>query len=282
MPKQQSSQVLVNQALNDLIKKTEEIDAKKIPGLLKMIAACLEFIDDPALIHPISFSSYADRTQEFLGYCRGLLLQKNKWANILNSLDFIKEGRVCELCPGMASKCLWGLSKTAFHGEAFIWDASEIAVSDLEMLNDFLCLPFKVNTIKDNLFIGKQDPFDLILANHILDDLILDYLSKGTNSLHNEEEEAVLMRINEALKQLEAFPELGNRFAVDLASIICGHLKQNGLFVWCEYSPLFYRSRSLELWEKQLKRIRDFLGDELVSNGLKKLPHIEAFVFRKC
>jgi hypothetical protein len=264
-----------------LEKEISNVNPQKIQGILKMLKTCIEFLEDPALVEPISFMTYSQRVQEFLGYCRGYSLQKREWSQILKDLDFSSVKSVCEICPGIASKALWGLATTSFQGEVFIWDIDKQSISNLDMLNEFLCLPFEVKVENSNFFTGKRDSFDVLLANHVLDDLFLSYLFNNNTSFSIYEENYFLTLIENSLIRLKKEPDLYEKFVNDFAEAILRNLRNKGCFIMLEYLPLFHRSHSLELWEKGVQKAGNLLSDKLVQVGFKKEKLYKSLLFTK-
>lgn len=106
------------------------------------------------------------------------------WIEIFKQIDFLKVETVVDLCLGWAPKIELALLKTGFKGKLYAVDKSQ------DNLKAFLSLidPFEkqyqiilkqANILeKNNLFKNKAD---IIVANHIIDDLILNYYLKEKN-----------------------------------------------------------------------------------------------------
>jgi hypothetical protein len=116
---------------------------------------------------PDAFLTDHTAWDEFMGHI---------WHGILSSLDFKKESCVIDIAPGSSIKLGAALAQSGYCGNLYVVDASAEALDALKKKYavllphaqiHWLCGPLKEQVV--NL---PQQP-DYILANHIIDDMIL-------------------------------------------------------------------------------------------------------------
>ncbi len=108
------------------------------------------------------------------------------WSGIFKQIDFSKIDTIIDLCLGWAPKIELALLKTDFKGKLFAVDKSQnnldIFSSILEPFNkNYQAILKKIDILEDNHFFRNQA--NVVLANHIIDDIILDFYikAKGIN-----------------------------------------------------------------------------------------------------
>jgi len=109
------------------------------------------------------------------------------WQQIFKTIDFSKIHKIIDLCPGWSPKIEMALLKTSFDGELIIIDKSIENIYFFKKLFEPFNSNFKVKTINKNLSEGCKHKCDLIVANHIIDDLLLDlFFCKNNLNSWNE------------------------------------------------------------------------------------------------
>jgi len=206
------------------------------------------------------------RTEEFLRYFSGYDEQGEFWASILKPLITTKTKTILDVCPGWAPKIELGLWKLRFKGTTHLVDYNPSSLSSIESYLKMIGSDLKLVNHNDNFFYLKSLPqMDLIVGNHIVDDLLLhEYCEKSQvmiTSLYESE--------NAMLKATEEILKLGmidqKVFADSVSQVIISLMKQNSYIVLSQYKGLFERTHRLTEWS-------NFVGEifrHIESNLLK-------------
>jgi hypothetical protein len=192
------------------------------------------------------------------------------WQQIFKEIDFSKIHKIIDLCPGWSPKIEMALLKTSFSGKLVFVDKSIKNINNFqELFEPFVC-KFMIETDHIDLFKNKKylskinHDFDLVVANHIIDDLILDLFFDKHGLRFSDKnffEKPALMRKTwkEILKDKKIFKEAEVMFKKMLLNIV----KPGGYVLITQY--LGYQENLYGLEEVYLK------CKSLVENTKKNL-----------
>lgn len=120
-----------------------------------------------------------DRTKEFFCFMDYYHQVGKAWEKILKNIRVKKFKQVCDLCPGYMPKVLLGLFYCDYKGKVVLVDQD---INSMKELKTFMALfnpKFTIQLTKTNLFkLRNCFIFPVILANHIIDDLAMDYFAR--------------------------------------------------------------------------------------------------------
>lgn len=145
-----------------------------------------------------------DRNKELL---IDLLFYKSlakTWGKLLQTFPLSKKYTIVDLCPGSAPKIEMALYYLQFNGTITAFDISKGSLKDLHDFVSLFAPRYSFSTKKGDIFnINNVIKSQLIVANHILDDLTLYYFAQqqkiSLNTLY-ESEESVKKMWNNILK----------------------------------------------------------------------------------
>lgn len=207
------------------------------------------------------------RTEEFLVYLQGYHEIAQIWAKVLKPIITENTKCVLDLCPGWAPKIELALHNLAFSGTVQMWD---VDLSSTKRAMDYMKL-FKPNydlqQVGTNLLSGdSQIKSDLIVANHIIDDLLLYKFCMRNkielSSLYGSE--SLLIAATEGIitdKKIQK--EISSR----LVSVVDTTLSKGGFFVISQYAGLFEKANHLDNWILFCKEILDDIKTELFKKS---------------
>jgi hypothetical protein len=207
----------------------------------------------------------ARRTREFLHYFAGWNAQAARWAAILGPhLGGVRE--VLDLCPGWAPKIELALTRLRFSGRVRMIDKDGGAMRELLAFFAILESPLRVEAIEADIFAEPVAAVaELVVANHLVDDVLLDLWSPrlGIDAALAYEREAALRdawrRILGARSEIEAaFPPL-------LAGALARHVAPGGVLIVSHYQSnvdrLMGTDESRAVFEELFQRLRRELAD---------------------
>jgi hypothetical protein len=117
----------------------------------------------------------ADRAADFFAELEFHSDIGRSWGEVFRFLDLSRYRKIADLCPGFGPKVELGLYYAGYRGAVTVVDKNRGA---LRLLGEFMKLfdtGIKLVNMPCDLFTIKNQTFDLITANHLLDDLIIDW-----------------------------------------------------------------------------------------------------------
>lgn len=204
------------------------------------------------------------RTHEFFNYLLGYHQQSLVWKEILSKIPLTTIHRTFDFCPGAAPKIEWGLESLNYQGELYIFDLDHIACEQIKLLLAILKISYPVYFIQNDIFLPFDKTADLITANHILDDLVLNYYCqlKGLNlrSLYASEEEFK--------SSVEKILDIELEFICDaFYKCVDQKLNSNGYFILAHYPSLTERVLNLSKWSDKIGQMMQTIYDLFVDVG---------------
>jgi len=113
------------------------------------------------------------RTHEFVTYVKGWSAQARRWARLLAAIG-IGHDEVLELAPGWAPKIPLALAELGFRGTLRVRDRSAHALALLQDFRDALRIPVRLDVEQADLRDAPARRASLVVANHVVDDRLLD------------------------------------------------------------------------------------------------------------
>jgi hypothetical protein len=115
-----------------------------------------------------------ERTREYFIYFNSYFKAARTWARVLEKIDVHRFSEVADLCPGWAPKLELALFYLQYKGKLVLLDKD---ASSLEQNQSFIRLfnpQYEVRSLVTDIFDLKESPGELVLANHLIDDLLLN------------------------------------------------------------------------------------------------------------
>lgn len=208
------------------------------------------------------------RTEEYLQYLQGYNRVALTWSQLLHPLITDKTQAVLDLCPGWAPKIELALYDLDFSGNVFLWDLDTTSTARVIEFMRLFKTNFKLSSIDSDIFSSTDKiQTDFIVANHIIDDLLLyEYCKEQGLTLHEVygSEGHLLTAIQNITQQGKS---LQQKLTQNLVNFIETHLQVNGSIVLCHYAGLLESSKDLEHWVTFCTEIQKRIRDELVQSG---------------
>lgn len=117
------------------------------------------------------------RTEALFREMEFLMQLGHDWKNILKALPLKKNSKIVDLCPGYTPKIELGLYYLNFCGKIHILDKDVNSIKNLDRFISLFNPKFKIIKKQENLFGPKKTSYDLVLGNHIVDDLVVYYFT---------------------------------------------------------------------------------------------------------
>jgi hypothetical protein len=127
-----------------------------------------------------------NRANEFFTELEFQALLGKTWECILKEININSYSHVVDLCPGYSPKIELGLFYLQYKGEVVAIDGDSHALSMLVRFMDLFNPQFKISKKIVNLFGRFKGNYDVVLANHIIDDLVLCYFSQKLRIKHRD------------------------------------------------------------------------------------------------
>jgi hypothetical protein len=116
------------------------------------------------------------------------------WEEILKKIRINNYHDIADICPGFSPKVELGLHFAGFQGDVYLIDKDKKSLIQLKHFLDLYNVKFKSTFLIQDIFGKRYRSFDLVTANHAMDDLTLNYFSGkfGINMKNIYENEGVL------------------------------------------------------------------------------------------
>lgn len=206
------------------------------------------------------------RLREAGVYTKGWLRHGRTWAHLLRGLAIDNFTTAIDLCPGWAPKVELGLLLRRWRGHLTLLDRDLIAINRLRAFLETFFPPFSVTNLADDLYTTAIKA-DLVLANHVVDDLLLDAFTPAQGVAY--EDERALQAAHERLfKDRErALEELTPRISAALLSILNGR----GAMVLVQYPSYVESLLPLERGSTVVTEAFRRISVQLQDAGLRPL-----------
>lgn len=193
-----------------------------------------------------------------LDYC---LEAAETWASVLADL---KVSTIVEILSGWAPKVALALARCSFTGRLFAVDRDPEALNALRTQVEPLLLSFDIQTVTADIFDDHLPSGDLLIANHIFDDLLVAQRSAPTN-IATGDGLAAAYRDSPRVSEREL-----RRLASQLASAVERTTKPNGLLLATHYEGYQERLFGLHDLRRQSLELKDELARLLMARGWVK------------
>lgn len=191
------------------------------------------------------------RTEEFFHYLEGYVSQSKNWARILNGLlKVYQPNNIMDMCPGWAPKIELALLSLKYDKTVYLFDRSANSLKKLKSFVETFSPQYRLRLKTGDFFSNQQKPkSSMVVANHILDDLLLSLMAKrvGVPLSQLYATEGSFVQITKQIMQektiTETFPDLFYRQMNQFIS-------PKGVFVMVHYPGLTESTLALRQWIK--------------------------------
>lgn len=212
-----------------------------------------------------------DRTHQVTVEAEFMASVGRLWARLLAPLGLERAGRAIDLGPGWAPKVELGLYYGGFKGHAVLINQDGNALETLGRFLRIFDLKYSLSTDQADLLSWQGEPGDLVLANHLLDDLLIDDHCRRTGAdaggLYARES-----AFREAWEQILRQPPGRERALVEaLADAVARMTRPGGHAVFVQYPSYAERTLSLVDAVESGQRMLRGLGAALERRGFDDL-----------
>lgn len=115
-----------------------------------------------------------DRTKEYYVYLEFYCYLAKTWAKVLKEIGIDKYKTVVDLCPGYTPKIELALFYLNYSGRVLVLDKEMDSMKELVKFMNLFNPKYSITSKKIDVFKEKQK-YEFIVANHIVDDLVIDH-----------------------------------------------------------------------------------------------------------
>lgn len=119
-----------------------------------------------------------DRTREFYIYLEFYCIVGKTWAALLKEFGINRFPEVVDLCPGYTPKIELALFYLNYRGKLIVIDKDVKAISELEKFMELFHPSYTLVKRSANLFAENRKTYDVVLANHAIDDFVIHYFAQ--------------------------------------------------------------------------------------------------------
>lgn len=187
------------------------------------------------------------RTAEFFRYFAGYQEQAERLAALLKAVPMAGITSITDLCPGWAPKIEMALLLAGFQGDVYLFDKSRKYAAQLEIFLRILRPAFRTLSVQGDLLTEAAPPrTQLVIANHIVDDLIIDlYVSQAGLSA-----DALYGCETTFIRSTSEIPEVldADQIAVKLATALNRFVLPRGYLILTHYLSVTESCLDLHRW----------------------------------
>ena len=133
-----------------------------------------------------------ERTREYFIYFNSYFKAARTWAKVLHGVDVHRFAKIADLCPGWAPKLELALFYLRYNGTLILLDKDRAALEQNETFIGLFNPPYQVQSRVADIFEINEPPAELVLANHLIDDLLLNICAGEAgfdpNAIYQEEQ----------------------------------------------------------------------------------------------
>ncbi|KTD53764.1 hypothetical protein Lsan_4174 [Legionella santicrucis] len=230
------------------------------------------------LLHRNRFDTQK-RTYEFFSYIQGYNRQAMDWFEFLQNIPLKEITSILDIGPGFSPKLALALKRANYEGLLTLLDKSEIALNGLKQFLEMMGVSFDIRFLCDDFFNGAHCSYQLVAANHLFDDLIIDAYcsSKQMPTKQIYEDETVFIKTTEDI-MLE-FDK--TRFLMSISSVFSKTVAKDGYLLFRNYKGLTEQALELSNWHEYVSNFFEDVILLLQKEGMTILERKNGFVLLK-
>lgn len=244
-----------------------EPERKRLSHELQAVKTRLQQGDYQRFSYTTNVFDVPNRTSDFFVELEFYCSLGKTWERILKQFPLDQLTTIADLCPGFAPKVELGLFYLQYTGEVVILDNDKQAMQQLQKFLELFNPQFNLKTKNVDLFTKFEGDYELVIGNHIIDDLILYHFSQKAGislSQAYESEQTMISLWNSIL----ADPDASASEVIPLISSICQRVVKPGGHICLSQYPSYMERMLGNLGASDFNR-RVFLAvvDELLQQG---------------
>lgn len=198
-----------------------------------------------------------------------LKISINEWSRVLGLLRVPSDSSVVELGSGISPKIQRALSAIGFKGQLTIVDLDQKALGAQMIMASVLRSGFRVRTCQSDLFDYTLQSTDMLVGNHLIDDVIASEFSQ----LHNIDYRRIYgdpLRQESFWREVEGDCAFARKTVKKLAKKI-GEVRVGAGVVVNHYTSLFDNTYKIESRDRVCYRALDSLREEFEGLGFDNI-----------
>jgi len=274
------SDEVINGLLSRLESYSEKLSHVEKENVAKDLSLILNFIDSgeyqsTELFHRNRFDTQK-RTYEFFSYIKGYVQQATQWYEFLQHLPLAPQSSILDIGPGYSPKVELALKFVGFKGKLTVLDKSASALIGLQDFLGMVDFPFELNVICDDLFAVKNVHFNLVTANHLFDDLLMDaYCTLEQIPLQSVyESETSMIDVTSKITQTFDTTSLSHKIVLTLGELV----QENGFLLLRHYQGLTEKALELTTWYAFVTLFFENVVEQFRRRGFSILEKKDGFV----
>ena len=220
---------------------------------------------------PRNVLTITERTDEMFKELRFLWSVGAVWKELLQEIGIHRVKSALDIGCGFFPKAELGFYYLNFTGKLTLLDCSAEALRQAAHFLKFFNVGFSVERVPVSLWDLPDHRYDLIVANHSLDDLILDAAARecGVSLIDAYRSEALFQELWQSIIKDSS---LGAEVMDRLAEFIAGHLNPGGRVVLLDYPSRSHRALGLNSIPRYVGARQKDLRACLEGKGFKQQP----------
>ena len=189
------------------------------------------------------------------------------WEDVLKNVNLTNINNILDLCPGNGPKAAIALHYLNYSGTLHHLDKDEAASNVLLTFIKMFRSHFTLKYLNQDFFEYSGLKVDLLIANHVIDDLLLDRYCKTTGVLLDhiyESNESFL----DSVKKIMNEPDFARtEYTEYIAQTLSKYLIPGGTAIFCHYSGLVEESLKIQYWADYCKMMLEEVLEKLGNYG---------------
>ncbi len=217
------------------------------------------------------------RTYEFFSYIKGCFQQATQWYEFIqHHIPLATLSSILDIGPGFSPKIELALKLAGYKGRLTVVDKSASALIGLQDFLHMVDFPFELHAICDDLFAIKNVHFNLVTANHLFDDLLMDaYCTIEQLPLQwVYESETSMIDVTSKIIQTFDTTLLTHKIALTLGELV----QENGFLLIRHYQGLTEKALELTAWYAFVTLFFENVVEELKRSRFSILEKKDGFV----
>lgn len=262
----------VDKALASLSARLGERDYEQIEYV--RMAKDLERVEGRLVNNEYFYTDFAgntfnvpERTREYFMYFNSYFHAARTWAQVLGGFNVHQFSTVADLCPGWAPKIELALFYLQYAGKVRLLDKDEASLRQNELFIRLFNPKYSLETQVVDIFEVREPPGDLLLANHLIDDLLLTEAGPeaGFNPTEVYEREDSMREAWRAILSRRSY--FFSRILDEFTALFLGMIEKGGCLILTQYEAYVEKLLGLKEASAFCREIAVALVERLKDRG---------------
>ncbi|ARM32107.1 hypothetical protein B0B39_00495 [Legionella longbeachae] len=273
----------IHTILDQISKKIGHLSLVEKENIARDLKLILSFINsgeynNTELLHRNRFDTQK-RTYEFFSYIQGYYRHAMDWFDFLQNIPLKDMTSILDIGPGFSPKLALALKRANYTGSLTLLDKSEIALHGLKQFLEMMGVSFETHLLCEDIFDKSHHCYQLVAANHLFDDLIIDAYcnSHQTSAKELYEDEISFIKTTEDI--ILGFDK--TRLLMNISTVFSKTVARNGYLLIRHYKGLTEQALELSNWHEYVSHFFENVVVYLQKEGMVVLERKNGFVLLK-